>query len=396
MTIAGKINVLVVAMAVLLVVVFLGVLAQREYRLERESVMNGLANTVHNQIDLPLLIYTENSERLNGFLDDILAYSAVSEGSVMDAFGEQMLTRLRPGVPANIRPDINRLRQDLFALDSGELALDSVGQIVSDGWYTALFHPDRTVHLSMPVPTALNPHQAGLAPEDFGRALLLQEEIGSRHVAGLVYIAVRPRGFVETLLPRLQVLALLGLGFVALVYFVTAFFTRRITQPLTRLANAADDIAAGRLTKPINIEGSGEISEIASILNGMVGGLSSYKSKLDVDHQLLSMKVEERTSQLSRRNMELNQAVKEITQTKEQLRHMAYYDSLTGLPNRRLFTEQLKLLLNTANRHGYMVALLFLDLDNFKRINDSLGHSAGDLLLREVGSRLASAPAQVM
>ena len=78
-----------------------------------------------------------------------------------------------------------------------------------------------------------------------------------------------------------------------------------------------------------------------------------------------------------------------MTETKDRLRKMAYYDSLTALPNRRLFTEQLDLLLRLAKRNKENIGLLFLDLDNFKRINDSLGHSAGDLLLREVAKRLA-------
>ena len=74
--------------------------------------------------------------------------------------------------------------------------------------------------------------------------------------------------------------------------------------------------------------------------------------------------------------------------TEKRMRHLAYFDGLTGLPNRRLFTEELQLMIKVALRSSYQVAVLFIDLDNFKRINDTLGHSVGDLLLCEVGARL--------
>ena len=72
----------------------------------------------------------------------------------------------------------------------------------------------------------------------------------------------------------------------------------------------------------------------------------------------------------------------------EKLKQIAFYDPLTGLPNRRLFKERLDDELTRCRKHRTKVALLFLDLDNFKRINDTLGHDAGDKLLTTIAERV--------
>ena len=93
------------------------------------------------------------------------------------------------------------------------------------------------------------------------------------------------------------------------------------------------------------------------------------------------------------RALRLAGAVHDITRRKdaeEQIRRLAYYDPLTELPNRLLFTEQLGLALAQAERHERQLAVMFVDLDNFKRVNDTLGHKAGDELLRVTSARLAA------
>jgi diguanylate cyclase (GGDEF)-like protein/PAS domain S-box-containing protein len=82
--------------------------------------------------------------------------------------------------------------------------------------------------------------------------------------------------------------------------------------------------------------------------------------------------------------------VSERTYAEEQIKHLAYHDALTGLPNRLLFKDRLTVALSHAQRNGSRLSVLFLDLDRFKVINDSLGHNIGDQLLQAVAARVQS------
>ena len=80
--------------------------------------------------------------------------------------------------------------------------------------------------------------------------------------------------------------------------------------------------------------------------------------------------------------------ISERKQFESQITHITHFDALTGLPNRLLFLDRLGLAIAHAHRAAEMVGVMFIDLDRFKNINDTLGHAAGDLLLREVAARL--------
>ncbi|WP_339806018.1 diguanylate cyclase, partial [uncultured Marinobacter sp.] len=86
----------------------------------------------------------------------------------------------------------------------------------------------------------------------------------------------------------------------------------------------------------------------------------------------------------------IGQNITEIRQTQDQLHYLAHFDVLTDTANRRLFEDRCRRALASASRHGHKCALISLDVDHFKRINDTLGHDAGDTLLQTIAIRLAA------
>ncbi|MEE4110414.1 MAG: EAL domain-containing protein [Halieaceae bacterium] len=117
-----------------------------------------------------------------------------------------------------------------------------------------------------------------------------------------------------------------------------------------------------------------------SIDEGFRAGATQYKTK-PVNWSLLSRDVQYM--------LRASEAFNVLKRQEDRLRYLAYFDPLTSLPNRRSFNEQLSRILKRARRNESMAALMFIDLDNFKRINDSIGHARGDRLLVEIARRLS-------
>lgn len=149
----------------------------------------------------------------------------------------------------------------------------------------------------------------------------------------------------------------------------------RIMEPLRKLAERVEQVAKGDMT-PTVIERRDEIGSIAASFNELLGELAQSKQRVERHAVELEQIVEQRTHELRIAN--------------EELTCQATHDALTGLPNRKLFHDRLHQAVMLAHRARSGMALMFIDLDRFKWVNDTLGHAAGDVLLCEVSTRIQS------
>lgn len=144
---------------------------------------------------------------------------------------------------------------------------------------------------------------------------------------------------------------------------------------------------------PLNLGVTEVMLEGRRIFIGILRDISEQKASQEALRRAkeeLEWRVIERTRELETTNQRLQNEIDEHKKTQEQLRYMANYDNLTGLPNRALYTDHLRKGLAQAQRRGEQLALLYIDLDGFKHINDSYGHAAGDEVLREVANRFSA------
>ena len=175
------------------------------------------------------------------------------------------------------------------------------------------------------------------------------------------------------LIGALSVVALV----VVVAIVVTLLLTRRLVAPIRQLMRAARAVGAGKLDVYVPTKSSDELGLLTHTFNHMTQRLAESQAEVATYQRTLEDKVALRT--------------KELEIATAQAYKLAQHDILTGLPNRALLNQRLKQIVAQASRDGHQVACLFLDFDHFKRINDTLGHDAGDQLLQAVAQRLTSA-----
>ncbi len=144
--------------------------------------------------------------------------------------------------------------------------------------------------------------------------------------------------------------------------------------------------------------------DLSSVNSDLKDGLESKNplesmEKVLIQSEAVEEKVQEAADKLADVRVDLKHEVRArhilefkleaVKEREEAARHDAIHDPLTGLPNRVLFNDRLEHGLAQARRHGWSLAVMFIDLDDFKKINDTHGHAAGDSVLQTVASRLS-------
>lgn len=179
---------------------------------------------------------------------------------------------------------------------------------------------------------------------------------------------------------QIVVIAITEMGLVALLSWLLGSY---LTRGLKKLRAASERLAEGDLEHRIEVQGSDELAETSRAFNNMSERLSDSQRARDEA---------ERKEQGLRQDLEHRVAARteELAAVNRQLIHQTLHDPLTGVPNRTLLSDRLSHGIQTAKREGKALALMVVDLDNFKEINDSLGHHAGDAILKTVAERLRS------
>ena len=172
------------------------------------------------------------------------------------------------------------------------------------------------------------------------------------------------------------IVVLLSLG----IYLV---FRQNILGPTQHLIAGARRVARGELRQAIPVASPDELGQLAGSFNEMMRDLDQSNSErakaleeLRDLNRTLEIRVEERTRAIEIVNVELER--------------LALYDALTHLPNRTLFQDRLEHVLKAAEREPASFAVMLMDLDRFKEVNDTFGHHIGDQLLNQLGQRLAA------
>jgi len=224
-------------------------------------------------------------------------------------------------------------------------------------------------------------------PPDSGKnwTMFTQDVVFDQRTVGMVVIGLNNQGIISRLQGQKSsiisreaiIIILIALGeFLALSYI--------IVRPVSIISRSLDMSIdeTGKITRQIPLVSSDEFGKLATQFNEM-------REQLNLANSRLQSKIELADAKLTDNNRKLQEQATELQRMNVALQHMAITDSLTGLHNRRYFENVAESDLALSIRHGDTNSILLIDVDHFKRINDTWGHRAGDDVLIDIAGVLS-------
>jgi diguanylate cyclase (GGDEF)-like protein len=330
------------------------------------------------------------------------AFTAFQAGLEMSTLGTQVLTA--PSTPAEVEGLIDANNQYESSVQGFPASLGPLGaaawQAYSRSPQVRLF--DNVIQLAIQV--GLRREPAPYAADIMAHAGVFKAEVQSAGALTSLDLAVSGDLLAVTADQRSSATIGLVLDVLAMALLViialggALLLSRAVRRPLARIVSAAGAVRAGEFDlPPVDESGPKELALAAGAFNEMTSTLRAVEAHAvaladnDLDNPVLHSPLPGRTGRAMQVSLDqLHKSMSAREEQRELLHHRATHDSLTGLLNRGAAVDALNRDLARARRGGQVVALLFIDLDRLKSINDTFGHEGGDAAIQAVAGALAA------
>lgn len=379
MNLTAKLSLLFAATTVIIAVLLFHLVCGRAFDLRLQALANAANGVAAGQASMATSIPGRDSAALNGALRRLVDANVSEVIAVFDSIGARLAWLQSTDSDIDTEQKLTALRGDANILEVALVAIDRDGVAGRPSFWSSLLGGQSTVFATAPVVASNTAGRSGNRSQVVVGFLTLGRS--SKQLSLAVATSAWP----------ILAVVLVPLGFLAVAVL---YMVQKLWGQADEVRELAQRIRIEGLAGRLRTHASGRFGELVAAINDLLDSVQRHKQEIDADSKLLSMKVDKSVSELSQRESELQKAAQEISEVEDRLQQVSNYDSVTALPNRKLFTHRCTERLGSQHRDGRSTALLVINLNNFRRVNESLGHRLGDLVLSQVAERLRACVGQ--